>query len=203
MDARGAAGAARGVPERDVYGISADRIGALGASSGAHLASMLATLDGKGKPEAIDLVDRESAKVQSVVALYPGIDLAQIDTPIGLSALPLATGILKPPPRNVAATALAAKQLRAVSPVTYGTPDDPPLLLIHGDSDRIVPFQQSEIMEAALRQARIAVKLVRVAGGDHGTGAVGWDKVDWPDLTFEWFETHLRGTAPLSAARAG
>ena len=111
--------------------------------------------------------------------------------------------VLKPPPRNVAVTALAAKQLRAISPVTYVTPDDPPLLLIHGDSDRIVPFQQSEIMEAALRPARIAVKLVRVAGGDHGTGAVGWDKVDWPGLTFEWFETHLRGTFPLSAARAG
>src|SRR6186997_2270593 len=38
------------------YGIAKDRIGALGASSGGHLVSMLGTLDGKGNPESQDPV---------------------------------------------------------------------------------------------------------------------------------------------------
>ncbi|PYR25958.1 MAG: alpha/beta hydrolase, partial [Acidobacteria bacterium] len=42
------------------------------------------------------------------------------------------------------------------------TPDDPPFLLIHGDADKTVPFQQSEIMDAALQKAGVAVKLIRV-----------------------------------------
>ena len=173
------------------YGIRADRIGALGGSSGGHLVSMLGTLDGKGDPDASDPVDRESSKVQCVVAFYPGIDLVKIDTMNGLMALALATGV-RPPGPNAAAGSLAVKQFQKASPVTYVTPDDPPFLLIHGDSDKTVPFQQSEIMDAALRQAGVAVKLVRVPGAEHGTSSVGWDSIDWSGLTFEWFEAHLR-----------
>jgi hypothetical protein len=38
-----------------------------------------------------------------------------------------------------------------------------------------------------------------VAGADHGTGSAGWDKIDWPGLTFEWFETRLRQQASAAA----
>src|SRR5262245_6687035 len=65
------------------YGISADRIGALGGSSGGHLVNMLGTLDGKGIAGASDPVQRESAKVQCVVALYAPSDMAKVDTPFG------------------------------------------------------------------------------------------------------------------------
>lgn len=177
------------------YGIRADRIGALGGSSGGHLVSMLGTLDGKGDPAASDSVDRESSKVQCVVAFYPEINLAKIDTPRGLLFLSLATGML-PPGANASAESLAVRQFEKASPVTYVTADDPPFLLIHGDSDKVVPFQQSEIMEAALRQAGVPVKLVRVPGAEHGTGSVGWDRIDWSGLTFEWFETRLRQAVP-------
>src|SRR5947209_2309359 len=50
------------------FGIRADRIGAAGGSSGGHLVSMLGTLDGKGNANDSDPVERESAKVQCVVA---------------------------------------------------------------------------------------------------------------------------------------
>ena len=73
------------------YGIRADRLGALGGSSGGHLVSMLGTLDGKGDPAASDPVDRESSKVQCVVAFYPPTDLAKIDTASGSVAVSLAT----------------------------------------------------------------------------------------------------------------
>jgi acetyl esterase/lipase len=182
------------------YGIRADRLGALGGSSGGHLVSMLGTLDGKGDSAATDPVDRESAKVQCVVAFYPATDLARIDTREGTIAISLATGI-RPPSPNATTASLAVKKYQEVSPVTHVTPDDPPFLLIHGNADKTVPFQQSELMEAALRKTGVTVELVRVAGGEHGTGSAGWDKIDWPGLTLQWFETRLRQPASSAAAR--
>jgi len=182
------------------YGVRADRIGALGGSSGGHLVSMLGTLDGKGDPTASDPVERESSKVQCVVAFYPATDLAKIDTPSGSVAVSLATGV-RPPASNASAASPAVKQYQEVSPVTHVTSDDPPFLLVHGDADKTVPFQQSEIMEAALRKAGVDVKLVRVPGAGHGTGSTGWDKVDWSGLVLDWFETRLRQPSSSAAAR--
>jgi acetyl esterase/lipase len=182
------------------YGIRADRIGALGGSSGGHLVSMLGTLDGKGDPAALDPVDRESSKVQCVVAFYPATDLAKIDTASGSVAVSLATG-MRTPASFTGASASAVKQFQDVSPVTHVTSDDPPFLLVHGDADKTVPFQQSEIMEAALRKAGVGVKLIRVPGAEHGTGSAGWDKIDWPSLPLEWFETHLRQNASSGRSR--
>jgi len=50
------------------YGISAERIGAVGYSSGAHLVTMLGVLDGSGNSTDPDPVNRLSASVQCVVA---------------------------------------------------------------------------------------------------------------------------------------
>jgi acetyl esterase/lipase len=182
------------------WGIRADRLGALGGSSGGHLVSMLGTLDGKGDPDAADPVERESAKVQCVVAFYPAVDLAKIDTPSGSVAVSLATGI-RPPAPGAAASSAAAKQYREDSPVTHVTPDDPPFLLLHGDADKTVPFQQSEIMEAALRNVGVPVKLIRAPGAGHGTASAGWNAIDWPALALDWFDTRLRVGTPSAAAR--
>jgi dipeptidyl aminopeptidase/acylaminoacyl peptidase len=41
-------------------------------------------------------------------------------------------------------------------------------VLVHGDADTEVPFQQSVAMEAALRAVNVPTKLVRLPGGGHG-----------------------------------
>src|SRR6478672_7399615 len=69
------------------YGIDKDRIGALGASSGGHLVSMLGTLDGGGTSDSQDAVEQQSSKVQCVVALYPVTDPAKVETVSGLQAI--------------------------------------------------------------------------------------------------------------------
>jgi acetyl esterase/lipase len=166
------------------YGIDKDRIGALGGSSGGHLVSMIGTLDGKGTPDSRDPVEQQSSKVQCVVALYPVTDPAKVDTPYGVQAV---TSFMGMPAR------FDPQRFRDAAPLTHVTADDPPFLLIHGDDDRTVPYSQSEFLEAALKKAGVLVKLVRVPGGDHGTDFPRHtQRMDWPAMTLEWFDTHLK-----------
>jgi len=65
------------------FDISSARIGAAGGSSGGHLVSLLGTLPGEGAPDDQDPVNRESARVQCVVARAAPVDLARMgDRPI-------------------------------------------------------------------------------------------------------------------------
>ena len=60
-------------------------------------------------------------------------------------------------------------QLKAISPIYLVTKESPPLLLIHGDSDRTVPLQQSEILKAKYEELGLPVKLVVQPGGGHSS----------------------------------
>jgi acetyl esterase/lipase len=167
------------------YGINAERIGASGGSSGGHLVSMLGTHDGQGVTNDPDPVERESAKVQCVVARA-----APVDFLTGNNANFL-IGMAKPAPE-----AKDTEEYRTyvqASPVSYITPDDPPFLLMHGDKDEAVAFSQSEEMEAKLKAAGVTVRLLRIAGGAHGPTFPG--AINPPDYLGEmvrWFDAHLK-----------
>ena len=57
------------------YGVTPDRIGAWGSSSGGHMVELLGAMDGKGEASDSDPVNRLDAKVQAVVALFAPSDL--------------------------------------------------------------------------------------------------------------------------------
>jgi len=46
------------------------------------------------------------------------------------------------------------RNLKQASPVTYVTGDDPPFLIIQGDSDKTVPPEQSELLYERLKGRR-------------------------------------------------
>ena len=142
------------------YGVDPTRLGGYGSSSGAHLVSLLGTMDGEGDPEDGDPVNRQSAKLQAVVAVAAPTDFAVFDSPRGVSAL---TSFMGSPINRGDAAAY-----REASPITHVTPDDPPFLLIHGDADQVVPFKQSELMLAALEEKGVDARLIRIGDGDHG-----------------------------------
>lgn len=186
------------------YGIRADRIGAIGSSSGGHLALMLGVLDGAGVPDDPDPVARETARVQCVVAWKTGSDLlngyggGRPTGPVALylGTLPDRSHLGMPPDRSPSLP--ETKLYREASPITHVTKDSPPTLLVHGDSDPVVPIKHSELMEEALKKAGVTVKLVRLKGGAHGPNFRGagfkGDK-DWPDYlgdTVRWFDQHLQ-----------
>jgi acetyl esterase/lipase len=166
------------------YGIRADRIGASGGSSGGHLVSMLGTLDGKGNPTDLDPVERESAKVQCVVARAAPVNFLTGSNGQFLLGLP------RPLPE--AKDTLEYRTHIEASPISHVTPDDPPFLLMHGDKDEAVNIGQSEEMEAKLKAAGIPVKFLRIAGASHGPTFPG--ATNPPDYLAEmvrWFNLHL------------
>ena len=185
------------------YGIDGHRLGAWGASSGGHLAALLGTLDGAGDPNDSDPVNRESAKVQTVVTLFPATDLASLTSPRGITAVVALMGYRHPPDPSSAPPGLIRpdepeiKAYRDASPTSHVTPDDAPFLLIHGDADVIAPIQQSEIMEKKLTSAGVSVRLIRVPGGQHGPYFLFFGKGEprRPDdfgEALKWFDRHLR-----------
>jgi acetyl esterase/lipase len=165
------------------YGITPDRIGGVGGSSGGHLVSMLGTLDGKGDPEDPDPINRESSRLQCVVARAAPSDLAKIKTETGLMAVTSFVGV---------PSILERKTYQEVSPVTHASAEDAPFLMIHGDADNTVPFEQSELMEAALKKSGVEVKLIRIPGGGHGGNFDGaTNPPDYLGETVRWLNRHL------------
>jgi acetyl esterase/lipase len=53
-------------------------------------------------------------------------------------------------------------------PIQQIAADYPPTLLLHGDADTDVPYEQSVAMAGALANAGIAHKLITIADGEHG-----------------------------------
>jgi len=74
------------------------------------------------------------------------------------------------------------------NPVTYVTKDDPPFLIVHGDSDPLVPHHQSELLASALETAGVPVTFYTVKGAGHG----GFRDPKVAELTAEFLVKHLR-----------
>ena len=54
-----------------------------------------------------------------------------------------------------------------ISPLRYVNDVNVPVLLIHGRSDTVVPYEQSVLMEAAMKKANKAVEFTTLDGEDH------------------------------------
>jgi dipeptidyl aminopeptidase/acylaminoacyl peptidase len=55
----------------------------------------------------------------------------------------------------------------AAGPINHVTADDPPLLLVHGELDSVVPIIRSERMYGAYQQAGLEASMIRVSDADH------------------------------------
>ena len=58
-------------------------------------------------------------------------------------------------------------RLASITPASLANQADAPVLLIHGNKDTIVPIDQSETMEGALKRAGKPVELVTMDNEDH------------------------------------
>jgi acetyl esterase/lipase len=184
------------------YGIDPDRIGITGASAGGHLSLMQGTAGTAGDPKAKDPVERASSRVQAVACFFPPTDFLNYGK-AGENAL--GRGVLKDfrPPfafqeldpkagwRGGFVPVTDENKIleigRKISPINHVSSDDPPTLIIHGDKDFLVPFQQAEIIIAKLKDAGVPAELIVKPGAGHG-----WNlELDYPALA-DWFDKYLK-----------
>ncbi len=177
------------------YGVAPDRLGVTGSSAGGHLSLVLGTQGGTGAADAKDPVDRASSAVQAVACFYPPTDFLNYGEP---GVVALGDNILKdfkaafgPVPTDPDARMAFG---RRISPLYHITSNLPPTLILHGDADKLVPFQQAESFVAAARAVGVPVRLVVKKGAGHG-----W--ANWVgdfELFAQWFDEHLRGLPPVA-----
>lgn len=143
----------------DLLRIDADRIGVAGESAGGHLAAM-AALTGAG-PMAV----RAAAVLYGVADLrdFDGVEQATPDERRGTPEVLLMGSLPEEAP----------DAWDAASPLTHVHAGAPPMLLISGDADSVVPVRQSVRLHDALVAAGAGdVVLDVVPGADHCFGAV-------------------------------
>ncbi len=164
------------------YNIDEERIGAVGASAGAHLAMMLGTMDESDGLEGEGGHADHSSKVQAVVSFFGPTDLAGDDVPT--PTIPIlfefigGTKIKKP------------DAYRDASPLTYVNEGDAPMLLLQGTKDPLVPHSQAFKMIDALTQAKVGGRAEILIGAGHGWG--GKQLQESIAETFDFLNEHLK-----------
>jgi acetyl esterase len=158
------------------YNIDPKRIGVIGESAGAHLALMAGLQPDPG------------ADVQTVVAFYAPSDL--VDLVKTSNRIP---DQLRDMVKGTPLEALLLTGLQAISPKYFVRKDAPPMLLIHGTEDRLVPLEQSEEMCEAVEDAGGICKLQVIKGGGHGLR--GWEsspeRASYKTLLTSWLAEKL------------
>jgi acetyl esterase/lipase len=134
------------------YNLDPQRIGAVGVSAGGHLVALLGTSDPSDGWDVGEYPD-QSSRVQAVVAMAGVMDLSRNFPNADIEAM-----------KRVG---FGEYNVAQASPITHVTSDDPPFLLIHGDRDELVPYEQSQLMYDRLQQMNVPAQLVIVKNARH------------------------------------
>ncbi|GDY21975.1 hypothetical protein LBMAG56_33220 [Verrucomicrobiota bacterium] len=156
------------------YKVDPRRIALIGESAGGHLVSLVGTR-----------TNRDLA-VAAVVPIYAPHDLVlQVDHRAKLGPSMEALFGLKE------LNDQARTVLRAASSTAYLRRDLPPYLLIHGDKDEQVPYEQSVKFQRQMQALGATCDFITIPGGAHGMG--GWDKLksDYREQMIRWLKRTL------------
>jgi len=134
------------------YNLDPNRIAAMGPSAGGHLVSLLGTSDESAGWDVGEYLD-QSSRVQAVIAMAPITDLSRKFPNADIETMKL--------------VGFGEHNVAQASPITHVTTDDPPFLLIHGDQDTLVPYEQSQLMYDRLVQMNVPAQLIIVKNAGH------------------------------------
>ena len=185
------------------YNIDPNKIGITGSSSGGHLSLMIATADETVNTKSADKIDKVSSRVQAAAVFYPPTDFinygrintAETINQAGLVLTKVAAAFDFKVWNDTTATFVSITDIKKrlaiakeISPINSVSTDDPPVIIIHGDKDVLVPKQQAESIIAKFKEAKVTCNLIIKEGGSHG-----WPNREVEEKNFvSWFDKYLK-----------
>ncbi|MCQ2228151.1 MAG: alpha/beta hydrolase [Bacteroidales bacterium] len=179
----------------DKYKLDASFIGTSGFSSGAHLASLMATSNGVkygrcGKAEydiegTLGNYTEYSSMVNACCEWSGPIDLLNMDC----------DGIEKPknsPEEVVMGMPKEGNEdyYKLLNTTYYIDANDVPVGMFHGDADNVVPCCQSDLLFEKLQQAGVKTFFIKQPGGGHGFNMYSPENLK---KMVEWFDAARLG----------
>ncbi len=139
--------------------VDVNKIVIMGGSAGGHLALMAGLLANDHRFDG-NCPGIENIKVAAIIDKYGITDVN--DWAYG----PRITS--KSATRWLGDKAKDAAFIKSVSPINYVSKNNPPVFIVHGDADPVVPYQQSVDLHKKLQEAGVKTQFVTIPGGLHG-----------------------------------
>ncbi len=176
------------------FGVNPDKIGATGDSAGGHLSLLVGSDKGTEDESSDDPIERQSCKVQTIVAFFPPTDFFNWGTEgnnmfgnhptVSLKGaftfyeLDTSTNSLE---QVIDKTKILAI-VKDLSPIYQVNETMPPTLIVYGDKDSFIPIQQSQSLVKRLQALNVPTDELVEIGGEHDEmtiknnmgQAIGW-----------------------------
>jgi acetyl esterase/lipase len=171
------------------HNLDPERFGAWGASAGGHLVALLGTSCGNKECEGAELGNAEqSSAVQCVCDWFGPTDFTEYKA----ESADVAPMLVK-----LFGGKMSEKQelVRMASPALHIKKEGakyPPFLIVQGDKDPLVPWEQSKELADKLKEAGVSAELVIVEGAGHGFGEKNGAEMA---RVREFFKARLMGEA--------
>lgn len=166
----------------DEYNADPDRIGVTGGSAGGHLSLLVGLADAEAELEGEGGHADQSSRVQAVVNFFGPTEMSSCHEKSSVAWM--LRLFMDGKPGEVPAT------YEKASPITHVSSDDPPVLTLHGDQDKLVPVEQAKKLDKAMKEAGVPHKLVILEGQGHGFGGQVQEKA--MEAMWNFFDKHLK-----------
>jgi len=153
------------------YNLDPEHIAIVGDSSGGWTSAMAAVTGDAPEMEGSVGTTGVSSAVQAAVAFYPPTNFLTMDAWAVRRCDPQSChdGENSPESRLVGcAIQSCPEKVKAASPLSYVTPADPPMMILHGNSDPLVPHNQGEQLYMALNKACRDAVFISLPKAPHG-----------------------------------
>lgn len=153
------------------YNLDPDRLAMMGDSSGGWTTAMAALTGDAPELDGTIGTTGVSSRVQAAVAFYPPTNFLEMDTwALRKCAPPQCHDDATSPESRLVGCAIQScpEKSQAANPVRYVTPADPPIMILHGGSDPLVPHHQGELLYMALNKACRDAVFVSLPKAGHG-----------------------------------
>jgi acetyl esterase/lipase len=170
---------------RTTYGFDAERVAAMGSSAGGYLSLLTGTFE--KKPNAIvafygygDILGDWYTRPSEYYCKYPIITREEAESQVGGAEKSSGDNLrysfyfycrqqgIWPEAVSGDDPIADREKLLRYCPVYNIGPTYPPTLLLHGDQDHDVPYEQSQQMSIALEKQGIENQLITIKGAGHG-----------------------------------